>query len=181
MPVSVYNTAIYLGTEGARGRSSVYNLGMSAGTQKAATLRLFSLTTQVMQSIRSGMALQSIAAQVCFRADQDPVTGGYANPATMNIEDEDMIFTDVIFPPCITYGSTGVPKYLTDKAEVLSGNEQRETRYQYPRHEYAINMENLPANEAAEVLNIWHICSGDFAGFLFSTHRTTLRTTLLRL
>jgi uncharacterized protein (TIGR02217 family) len=121
-----------------------------------------------MHSIRTGVALQSIAIQIAIRADVDPRTGDYAPLAMMpDIEDEDMIYYDVIFPLCLTYGSTGVPKYLTDKSEVLSGNEQRETRYKYPRHEFSIAMENLPADEAADVLNIWHICSGDFAGFLF--------------
>lgn len=168
MAVTLYNTSVTVGTQGATGNAKVFNGGVSAATKTVATSFAYSLAVQIGHRVRGGPALQSIAAQVMFRAEVDPTTGGYAHPATLqDVEDEDMIFTDVIFPECISYGSTGSPRYLTDKAEVLSGSEQRETRYEYPRHEYSINMENLPPAEAAEVLNIWHICSGDFAAFLF--------------
>lgn len=113
------------------------------------------------------ISLRSLNAQIMYRADAD----GQANlvrPANTDaMEDTDVIYTDLIFPECISYGSTGVPIYLTDKVEVLSGAEQRNTRSRYPRHEYSIRMENLPADEIANVMNLWHVCSGDFAAFLF--------------
>jgi uncharacterized protein (TIGR02217 family) len=78
-----------------------------------------------------------------------------------------MIYTDLIFPECISYGSKGGPTYQTDKVEVYSGAEQRQQRWAFPKHEYSIKMENLPPAEISEIMNIWHVCSGDFASFLF--------------
>jgi uncharacterized protein (TIGR02217 family) len=82
-------------------------------------------------------------------------------------EDSSMIYTDVIFPECITYGSTGVPRYVTDKIEVASGAEQRNQRWVYPKHKYNVVLENAPASDVANVMNIWHVCAGSYIGFLF--------------
>lgn len=82
-------------------------------------------------------------------------------------EDDTMIYTDVIFPECITYGSTGVPRYVTDKIEVASGAEQRNQRWTYPKHKYNIVLENAPASDVTNVMNIWHVCAGSYIGFLF--------------
>jgi uncharacterized protein (TIGR02217 family) len=82
-------------------------------------------------------------------------------------EETDMIYQEVIFPECISYGSTGVPEYKTERIEVESGSEQRNSRQEYPRHKYNIVMENLPADETKTVMDIWHVCSGTAAGFMF--------------
>jgi uncharacterized protein (TIGR02217 family) len=111
--------------------------------------------------------VMDVMGQVSFRADHSPSGERYSNAATPNLEESDMIYSDLIFPECISYGSGGVPTYQTEKVEVESGNEQRNTRREYPRHEYSIQMTNLPADEIAAVMNLWHVCSGDFAGFLF--------------
>ncbi len=100
-------------------------------------------------------------------AAQENASGGQEYPARLGIEETDMIYSDVFFPACIGYGSTALPRYRTDKVEVLSGDEQRNTRYRYARHEYGINLENANAAEISEILNIWHVCGGDFAGFMF--------------
>src|SRR6056297_782685 len=116
----------------------------------------------------AGQKVYSFGANVAVRADPDPVSGGIASSAYVDqSEDGDVIYTDIIFPECISDGSTGLPRYLTDKVEVYSGAEQRQTRWDYPKHEYSIVLENLPADEVAEIMNIWHVCSGDQAAFLF--------------
>lgn len=104
----------------------------------------------------------SVGAYVAVRADTNTPTA-----LTINGEDTDMIYSDVIFPKCITYGSSGVPNYVTDKIEVSSGAEQRQQRWAYPKHKYAIQLKNMPATEFGEVLNIWHACSGEQIAFLF--------------
>lgn len=167
MPISLHNFAVNVAGAAAGGTSKLHSYGAQVGHLDRGTVSMHSYGLQVLYPHVPLLNFYSLGAVISFRADQHP-NGGYANPATFSdAEEEDVIYTDVIFPECISYGSTGVPRYLTDKAEVLSGDEQRQTRWKYPRHEYSINMENLPAAEIAEVMNIWHIVSGDFAGFLF--------------
>lgn len=105
--------------------------------------------------------------QVAVRANHKPTGGFYSIAATPGSEDTQVIYYDLIFPRCIAYGSTGSPRYVTEKVEVDSGAEQRNQRRVYPRHEYKIEMENVPANEIAEIMNLWHVCAGDHIGFLF--------------
>lgn len=129
--------------------------------------RAYTYAAQVLYEVEAITSMYTVAAQIMHFAQVDPETGGYRALGRTDQEEPDMIYYDIIFPECISYGSTGVPRYQTEKAEVLSGDEQRNTRWAYPKHEYSINMENLPANELAEVMNIWHVVKGDFAGFLF--------------
>jgi uncharacterized protein (TIGR02217 family) len=88
-------------------------------------------------------------------------------PPLDEYRDEDMIFTDVIFPACLGYGSTFGPSYTTTKIEVLSGAEQRNARHEYPRHRYRIDIQNYPAPDLMEIYKIFHIVSGSYSGFLF--------------
>ena len=111
--------------------------------------------------------IQSVCVMVAVRADHKPNGGKYSIAATPGAEDTQVIYHDLIFPRCFSYGSTGSPKYITDKVEVDSGAEQRNQRRIYPRHEYNIEMEALPANEISEIMNLWHVCAGDHIGFLF--------------
>lgn len=104
---------------------------------------------------------------VAVRADHRPGGGYYPISSTDGSEDDQVLYYDLIFPKCIAYGSTGSPKYVTEKVEVDSGAEQRNQRRAYPRHEYKIEMENVPANEVSEIMNLWHVCAGDHIGFLF--------------
>lgn len=78
-----------------------------------------------------------------------------------------MVFSDVVFPVCISYGSEFRATYDTIKTEVLSGAEQRVTRQEYVRNVYKINTQNMPAEELAQIVNIFHVCAGDLYGFLF--------------
>lgn len=108
-----------------------------------------------------------LGATILIRADRAADGTARSVGATENAEDSVMIYYDLIFPECITYGSTGSPRYMTDKTEVASGSEARNARWEYPKHEYTILLENLPAPEVSEVMNLWHVCSGPHAGFLF--------------
>lgn len=129
--------------------------------------KAYTYAAQVLHDLETLIRGYTVAAQVMHYAQVDPSTGTYLALGRSNQEEPDVIYYDVIFPECISYGSTGVPRYQTEKAEVLSGSEQRNTRWSYPKHEYSINMENLPADELSSVLNIWHVVRGDYAGFLF--------------
>ena len=111
--------------------------------------------------------VRSFKVQIAVRADHKAVGGAYSIAATPGSEDLTVIYTDLFFPRCIAYGSTGVPRYVTEKVEVDSGAEQRNQRREYPRHEYKINIENMDAAEVSEIMNLWHVCYGDFIGFLF--------------
>lgn len=77
------------------------------------------------------------------------------------------VYTDIIFPECLTYGSESRPTYDTLKVEVASGAEQRFTRQLYPKYLYKINIENMPADEMQEILNIFHVTRGDLHAFMF--------------
>lgn len=106
--------------------------------------------------------------QVAFGATPNSNNDSWVAPAfTQSGEDDDVIYTDLIFPECVTYGTTSSPVYLTDKIEVSSGAEQRQQRWEYPRHEYNVSMENMNAADISEVMNLWHVCSGPGIGFLF--------------
>lgn len=109
----------------------------------------------------------SFRACALVRADHKPNGGFYSTAATENSEDQVVIYSELVFPRCISYGSTSSPKYFTEKIEVDSGAEQRNQRRAYPRHEYNIVLDNLPANEISEVMNLWHVCAGSLIGFLF--------------
>lgn len=112
--------------------------------------------------------LYSGGMQVSFTAQPNTTNDGWISPAYLpNGEDDDMIYTDLVFPECVTYGTTTSPVYLTNKVEVSSGDEQRQQRWEYPRHEYSVNMENMNAAEISAILNLWHVCSGPGIGFLF--------------
>lgn len=113
--------------------------------------------------------VHNVAFTLAVRADRHPKTGTGPAPAGYleDVEEGELIYTDVFFPACIAYGSTGLPRYMTDKVEVYSGAEQRQSRWAYPKHEYSIKLENLPADEISEIMRLWHICSGDHAAFLF--------------
>jgi uncharacterized protein (TIGR02217 family) len=116
---------------------------------------------------RTPLDVHTVQVLVAIRADHRYSGGYYPLANTPGSEDAQMIYYDLIFPRCIAYGSTGSPNYTTEKVEVDSGAEQRNQRRMYPRHEFNINMENLPSNEVSEIMNLWHVCAGDAIGFLF--------------
>lgn len=140
----------------------------SADQPREAAAEVHSMRIQVATGLeRTPMEILSVRVQVSVRANHKPTGGFYSIAATPGSEDTQVIYYDLIFPRCIAYGSTGSPRYVTDKVEVDSGAEQRNQRRVYPRHEYKIEMENVPANEIAEIMNLWHVCAGDHIGFLF--------------
>jgi uncharacterized protein (TIGR02217 family) len=77
------------------------------------------------------------------------------------------VFTDVIFPECLSYGSVFQPTYSVDKVAVASGAESRRTKQAYVKYRYEISLENQNADEIAEVLNIFHVCNGSLSAFMF--------------
>lgn len=111
--------------------------------------------------------IDAYRVHVAIRIDHKDDGTYYSIAATPGSEDTQVIYHDLFFPECIAYGSTGSPEYRTEKVEVDSGAEQRNQRRIYPRHKFNIELNNLPANEISEILNLWHVCAGDAIGFLF--------------
>jgi uncharacterized protein (TIGR02217 family) len=146
--------------------TKVYGTGIDALTKSSLFKKVYGVGIDCMIA-GNVVKVFGVGIDVMFRADRAPNGGRQSIAATEGTEDTDMVYTDLIFPECITYGSTGVPTYETYKSEVDSGAEQRQQRWKYPKHEYNIKMDNLPANEIAQVMRIWHVVSGDFAAFLF--------------
>lgn len=145
-----------------------YTASVLANEPALDNITVHSYTAMVSVSAAStNMKLHAFMASVMFRADHKPGGGRYPIDSTPNAEDSQLIYTDLVFPECIAYGTTGSPRYVTEKVEVDSGAEQRNQRRAYPRHEYNIVLDNIPANEISQVMNIWHVCAGDFIGFLF--------------
>ena len=104
-------------------------------------------------------------ASVCYNQQRSYDASEFL-PSEEDWSDDLTVYTDVIFPECVSYGSEFSPTYNTQKTEVLSGFEQRNSRRRYPKFKYSINIENFDAAELAEILRIFHICSGDAIGFL---------------
>lgn len=168
MPVSLYSVGVNV-LGGDNGNVSVRNAGVQTLGRQSGAVAVHKIAAQMLYVPLSRISVYSYACSVMFRAEVDPLTGGYqARERFLSpVEGEDMIYTDMIFPRCVSYGSSSVPRYQTNKSEVLSGDEQRNTRWEYPKHEYNIRMENMDAQEVAEIMNLWHICSGDYIAFLF--------------
>lgn len=141
---------------------------VSAQQPRIAAMDVHSVRVQIASELaRAPMDVMSVRVQVAFRINHKAAGGFYSIAATPGSEDGQVIYHDLIFPRCIAYGSTGSPEYKTERVEVDSGAEQRNQRRMYPRHSYKIEMNNLPANEISEIMNLWHVCAGAHAGFLF--------------
>ena len=108
-----------------------------------------------------------LGMQYAIRADRTPSGQRLSFAFTDGAEDDQLIYQDVIFPECLSYGTTVSPTYSTDRVEVASGDEQRNARLDFPRHVYSVQMDNKTADEIADILNIWHVCKGSYAGFMF--------------
>lgn len=115
----------------------------------------------------SPATIYALGVQAMFRSCPDMNGNRLPVGKCPDAEDSEMIYTDIFFPECISYGSTGSPIYMTDKTEVASGAESRNSRWDYPKHEYSILLEEIPAEEISKIVNIWHVCAGSHAGFLF--------------
>lgn len=168
MALEVYHVgASVMGTEDQP--LSVYHVGADLMTPDGGDLSAFHVGAQLLHKPVSVVIAYHVGVQAMFRAEVDPFTGGYEENERrlLPVEVDAMIYTDIIFPLCISYGSSSVPRYETVKSEVLSGDETRQSRWRYPKHEYSINMEDMNAMEISEIMNIWHVCSGDHIAFLF--------------
>ena len=129
--------------------------------------RVYSMGVEAMCSYTRQM-VYLLAAEALVRCDRDPRTGlAYGDETMPNSEEPMTIYRDLVFPECIAYGSTGVPIYKTEKVEVSSGSEYRQSRWRYPKHQFDIDMSTLDAGQAAEVLRLWHVCSGEGIAFMF--------------
>jgi len=150
---------------------TAYSVQVINDTEEPAThLTVESQTAMVLASDIGSVPnnlLSSYTVYALVRVDSKPFGGFYTIEETPGSEERDVIYSDLVFPRCITYGSTGSPKYSTEKTEVDSGAEQRNQRRANVRHTYNISMENMNSEDISEIMNLWHVCAGDFIGFLF--------------
>lgn len=80
-----------------------------------------------------------------------------------------MSFLDeAIFPDTLAFGATGGPEYATTLVEMPSGEEQRRSRWTYPRHRYQLSLAPRTVAETAALFAFFHaVAKGRAYGFRF--------------
>ncbi|QXN72516.1 hypothetical protein RCTIPTONUS_46 [Rhodobacter phage RcTiptonus] len=146
----------------------VYLFGVEAcGEVLPLTTKVFSLGVEAIGGY-TNQRVYMFGGEALVRCDYDPRNGlAYVSETMPNSEEPMAVYRDLVFPECIAYGTTGVPIYKTEKVEVASGSELRQSRWRYPKHQYDVDMSTLDAEQTAEVLRLWHVCSGEGVGFMF--------------
>ena len=76
-------------------------------------------------------------------------------------------FLDDRFPDWISFGSSGGPTYRTTVIEVLSGHEQRQKEWAYPRHMYNVGFGARRRGAMSTLVNFYNAASGRLKGFRY--------------
>lgn len=71
------------------------------------------------------------------------------------------------FPDCISFGSSGGPSYRTTAIELLSGHEQRNRDWAYPRHIYNVGFGAKTVEDMQELTEFFNAASGRFRSFRY--------------
>lgn len=71
------------------------------------------------------------------------------------------------FPDDVSYGSSGGPTYRTTTIELLSGHEQRNKEWAYPRHIYNVGWGARRNSQFGELIQWYHAVSGRLKGFRY--------------
>lgn len=71
------------------------------------------------------------------------------------------------FPDDVSYGSSGGPTYRTTAIELLSGHEQRQKEWAYPRHIYNVGWGARRNNQYGDLIQWYHAVSGRLKGFRY--------------
>jgi uncharacterized protein (TIGR02217 family) len=76
-------------------------------------------------------------------------------------------FLDIEFPPGISYGSKGGPKFMTNVFTAASGAEQRNSIWAEARAEYNVSHGIRDKADMDKLLEFFYIVRGKATGFLF--------------
>ena len=71
-----------------------------------------------------------------------------------------MSFHDVRFPPRISYGAVGGPRFSTTVQILNSGHEQRNMNWAHARREYSVDISPSRGQEWEQILNFFHARRG---------------------
>lgn len=74
------------------------------------------------------------------------------------------------FPEAISYGSRGGPVWNTNIVVGDSGDEKRNQRWSYPRHEYDVAYGVKSINDMETLLSFFHVVAGRAVGFRYKDH-----------
>ena len=78
-----------------------------------------------------------------------------------------MAFFEQQFPPRISTGMSGGPRFLTDKAFTAGGQRTTNRRSQYPLHEYSLSQPIRDGALFTELRAFFYVVGGDADGFRF--------------
>jgi uncharacterized protein (TIGR02217 family) len=78
-----------------------------------------------------------------------------------------MAFFEAQFPPDISRGMSGGPRFLTDKAFTAGGQRTTNRRSQYPLHEYSLAHPVQFGSEFDALRAFFYVVGGDADGFRF--------------
>lgn len=73
----------------------------------------------------------------------------------------------VVFPTCITYGSTFSETWDVNTVVTASRIEWRDTQMDRPLGRYSLNAENMNAEDYSQLIKLWHVTQGALHDFLF--------------
>lgn len=71
------------------------------------------------------------------------------------------------FPDKVSYGSSGGPTYRTTVVELLSGHEQRNKEWSYPRHAYNVGWGARRNSQWGDLIQWYQAVSGRLKGFRY--------------
>lgn len=78
-----------------------------------------------------------------------------------------MAFFNEVFPPRISKGASGGPRFFNSKAYSSSGQRITNREAKYPLHEYSISHPPKTQEEFNELRNFFYVVGGDADAFLF--------------
>lgn len=78
-----------------------------------------------------------------------------------------MAFISAILDESVAYGFEGGPEYLTDIVALENGMEHRNSAWQYPRHKYSAEFDNMQDVDRYAVIQVFHATRGRRHSFKF--------------
>lgn len=67
----------------------------------------------------------------------------------------------------VDYGFEGGPRYKTDKADLVNGFMERDSAWEYPRHEFSASFGNIRDEDRDFIISVFHACRGSRHSFKF--------------
>lgn len=70
--------------------------------------------------------------------------------------------------PCVAYGFTGGPEFLTRITSLRNGHERRNAEWSLARHRFSAPFQHINPTQYAALKRMFMACRGQLHGFLFS-------------